>query len=328
MNVQLHIIGILLGFIGSAFFSGLEIGVFSVRRARLLHYVRDGLRAALQLEHYLRNSQRFLGSILVGNNLCNVLLSTLSAALAKTFFAQNSFLQSFWALLMATMVLIFCEFLPKMVFESRPLRRTLPLVSIFSLIDKVLSPVTDMVLFCTQWVIPKSSRKSESRFVITREFLHDVVTDRERGAQITAIERLMIKRVLALQSLTALQIMTPLSKVSRVSEKTSLQQCYEVVRHSGHVRLPVFSEDGSRCVGVLHALDVLSFMPDPMATPASAYVQPPCYVPCNMRADDLLPLMRRNRQPMVFVRNRQGRVAGIVTEADILNRLTVNLVVG
>jgi len=318
-------LGILAGFIGSAFFSGLEIGVFSVRRARLLHYVRDGLRAALQLEYYLRNSQRFLGSILVGNNLCNVFLSTLSAALGKTLFQGNSAMQSVWALYMAVMVLIFCEFIPKLIFESRPLRRTLPLVSIFVLIDKVLSPITAMVLFCTQWVIPKASRKSESRFVITREFLHDVVADRERGAQITAIERLMIKRVLTLQSLTAAQIMTPLAKVSKVCEKTTLRECYEVVRLSGHVRLPVFSTDNARCVGVLHALDVLSFTPDPDKTCASTYMQPPFFVPTSLRADDLLPLMRRNRQPMAFVRNHNSQVVGIVTEANILGRLTLNL---
>jgi putative hemolysin len=328
MNIQLHIVGILLGFAGSAFFSGLEIGVFSVRRARLLHYVRDGLKAALLLENYLRNSQRFLGSILVGNNLSNVFLSTLSAALGKELFRGSTVMQSLWALWMAVMVLVFCEYIPKLVFESRPLRRTLPLVSVFSVIDRVLSPVTRMVLFCTQWVIPRSSRKGESRLVITREFLHDVVADRERGAQITAVERIMIKRVLALQSLTAAEIMTPLVKVSRVTEKTALKQCYDVVRASGHVRLPVFSEDGARCAGVLHALDVLSFTPDPETTLAAAYMQPPFFVACDLRADDLLPLMRRNRQPMAFVRDRQGVVAGIVTEANILDRLTVNLTVG
>ncbi len=328
MNIQLHIIGILLGFAGSAFFSGLEIGVLSVRRVRLLHYVRDGLKAALRLEEYLRNSQRFLGSILVGNNICNVLLSTLSAALGKRLFSESSSLQSVWGLFMAVMVLVFCEFIPKLVFESRPLRRTLPLVSVFSLFDKVLSPITGMVLFCTQWVIPRKNRKSESRLVITRDFLHDVVADIEKGARITAVERIMIKRVLALESLTAAQIMTPLAHVSKVSERTLLKDCYEVVRKSGHVRLPVFSEDGLRCAGVLHALDVLSFMPDPETTFAAAYMQPPFFVSFDVRADDLLPLMRRNKQPMAFVRNRQAEVIGVVTEANILGRLTVNLSAG
>ncbi len=326
MNIPFNIIGILLGFAGSAFFSGLEIGVISVRRARLLHYVRDGLKAALRLEEYLLNSQKFVGSILVGNNLSNVLVSTLSAAFGKELFKGSSSLQSVWALFMAVTMLIFCEFIPKLVFESRPLRRTLPLVSFFSHFERLLSPITTLVLFCTQWVIPRESRKSESRFVITREFLHEVVADRECGAQITAIERIMIKRVLALQSHTAGEIMTPLADVCKVSESTPLKECYDVVRQCDHVRLPVFNDKGTDCVGVLHVLDVLVFTPDPELTLAGKYAQPPFFVDDAVRADDLLPLMRLNKQPMAFVRNSDAVVIGIVTEANILGLLTDNLV--
>ena len=326
MNMPFHIAGILIGFIGSAFFSGLEIGVLSVNRARLVHYVReDGIQAAMRLEHYLQHAHQFLGSILVGNNLFNVLLSTLSAALGKAMFEGRSSLQSSWAVFMAVMVLVFCEYIPKLVFESRPLRRTLPLVQVFHAFDIVLRPITLLVLFITQWMMPRKCRPGDSQLLITRELLHDMVTDRESGAHINPVERIMIKRVLALQSFTAAEIMTPLDHVSKVSEKHHLKKCYDVIRDSGHVRLPVFSADGKRCVGVLHGLDVLSFMPDPATTLAAAYMQPPFFVPYDIRADDLLPLMRRNKQPMAFVRNREAEVIGIVTEANILGRLTVNL---
>ena len=326
MNIQLHIIGILLGFAGSAFFSGLEIGVLSVNRARLVHYVReDGIKAARLLEQYLQNTQKFLGSILVGNNLFNVLLSTLSAALGKQLFEGRNSMQSSWALYMAVMVLIFCEYLPKLFFESRPLRRTLPLVSVFRIFDIALRPITTLVLFITQWVIPCKGRESGNQLVVSREYLQDVVADNESGAKITAVERVMINRVLALQSHTAEEIMTPLADVCKVSESTPLKECYDVVRNCGYVRLPVFNDSGTKCVGVLHALDVLSFTPDPEKTLALKYAQSPFFVADSVRADDLLPLMRRNKQPMAFVRNSSAEVIGIVTEANILGLLTVNL---
>lgn len=315
-----------MGFVGSAFFSGLEIGVLSVNRARLVHYVReDGIKAAMLLDNYLQNAQKFIGSILVGNNLFNVLLSTLSAALAKQLFEGSSSLQSAWALFMAVMVLIFCEYLPKLFFESRPLRRTLPLVSVFRVFDSALRPITNLVLFITQWVIPCKGCESGNQLVVSREYLQNVVADKESGTKITAIERVMIKRVLALQSHTAEEIMTPLADVCKVSENTPLRECYDVVRNCGHVRLPVFSENGTTCVGVLYALDVLSFTPDPDKTLARKHAQQPFFVSDSVRADDLLPLMRRNKQPMAFVRNDKAEVVGLVTEANILGLLTVNL---
>jgi len=325
MHIQFQIAGILLCFALSAFFSGMEIGALSVRRARLLHYVRDGIKAAERLESYLLHSQKFIGTILVGNNLANVILSTLSAALGQQLFAGSSSRQSVWAVFMAVMVLIFCEYIPKLFFESRPLRRTLPLVSMFSIFDTLLSPVTRLILFITQWVIPSKRHKSGNKFLITREYLHDVVGNKENGSNITAIERLMIKRVLVLQSLFAAEIMTPLEHVYRVQKNTLLKECYSIVRSCGHVRLPVFSEDGRTCVGVLHALDVLAFAPDPETTRAGRYMQPPFFVNYDVHADDLLPLMRRNRQPMAFVRNKQAEVIGIVTEASILGLLTADL---
>lgn len=325
MSVQLHICGIIFCFIFTAFCAGLEIGVLSVNRVRLLHYVRDGLKAAELLEHYLENAQSFLGSILVGTNLSNVILSTLSASLAQQLFAEHAYFQSIWAFFMASMVVVFCEYLPKLLFESRPLRRTLPLVSVFSIVEKVLRPITKMVLFITQWVIPGNGRDSTDKLVVTREYLQDVVSDKKRGARITAIERMMIKRVLDLQNHSAADIMTPLAKITKVSENTPLQECYKLVRKCGHVRLPVFSTSGKKCAGILHVLDVLSFAPDPALTCAGSYVQPPFFVSNDLRADDLLPLMRRNRQPMAFVRNKEAEVIGIVTEANILGLLTVNL---
>jgi len=325
MSVQLHILGIMLCFVFSSFCSGLEIGVLSVNRARLLHYVREGLKAAELLESYLQNAQSFLGSILVGNNLSNVILSTLSAALAQQLFAENTYFQSAWAVFMAVMVLVFCEYLPKLFFESRPLRRTLPLVSVFSIVEKVLRPITKMVLFITRWVVSGKGGESKNKLVVTREYLQDVVSDKKRGARISAIERLMIKRVLDLQNHSAGDIMTPLAEISKVSENTPLKECYRRVQECGHVRLPVFSANGKKCAGILHVLDVLSFVPDPEITCAGSYVQPPFYVSSDIRADDLLPLMRRNRQPMAFVRTKTAEVIGVVTEANILSLLTADL---
>jgi CBS domain containing-hemolysin-like protein len=326
MSVELYILLLPLCFLAVAFFEGMESGVVSINHARLMHLVRLGSKAAILLSEYLSDMQRFLATILVGSNLMAVVLSTLSAGLAQTWFPGNSVLQAVWGTAMAFMVLFFSEYLPKLFFTTRPLRRTLLVARTFYVVEKLLMPLTVLVLYLTKWLVPKNRNPSDQRFFMTREYIQNVVSDPKDGARITAVERLMINRVLTLQTQTVLQVMTPLARVSRTTEQATLSDCYRQVRDSGHVRLPVFSEDGARCVGVLNALDVLSSTPEPGQARAGEFMRLPFFVNGDMHADDVLPLMRKNRQPMALVRSAQGgAVLGIITEENILNALTGNL---
>lgn len=326
MSDELHILALLLCFVTSAFFSGSEAGLLAINHARLMHLVRQGSNAAKVLNGYCSDMQRFLATILVGNNLSNVALSTISASLAQALLRDQRLLQTVWALAMALMILFFGEYLPKLFFTTRPLRRMLMAVRVLYVAEKLLAPLTLFVMALTQWLAPKSRKGAEQRFLMTREYIQHVVSDAKDGSRITAFERLMINRVLALQSQTAAQVMTPLVRVSRTAEGATLGEAYRLVRDSGHVRLPVFSGDGASCVGILNVLDVLLTSPDPEKTRVSDCMQAPLFVNAGERADDVLPLMRKHRKPIVIVRDGgQGAVLGIITEENVLFALTGNL---
>lgn len=327
MSVELHIVGLVLCFVASAFFSGTESGLLSINHARLMHLVRAGSDAAKVLNGYCSDMQRFLATILVGNNLSNVALSTLSASVAQLLLPDSHLLQTAWAVAMALMILIFGEYLPKLFFTTRPLRRMLMSVRVFYVGEKLLAPLTLLVLALTQWLSPRGGKGgSGQRFLMTREYIQNVVSDAKDGSRITAFERLMINRVLTLQSQTAAQVMTPLGRVSKTTEGATLGEAFRLVRDSGHVRLPVFSGDGTRCVGILNVLDVLLASPDPEKTRVCDCMHAPFFVNAGERADDVLPLMRKHRKPIVMVRDGgQGPVLGIITEENVLFALTGSL---
>jgi CBS domain containing-hemolysin-like protein len=326
MNAELHVTAIILCFAASAFFSGTETGMLSVSHARLVHLVRAGQRKAVILNRYLSDFQRCLASILVGNNLVNVMLSTLSASLARLCFPSSPLVQAVWGVGMAFMMLFFCEYLPKMFFTTRPLRRTMLVIDVFHVIEKILAPLTSAILFVTKWLVPNDRKGAGQRFLMSREYIQNVVSDDREGSRITAFERLMINRVLALQSQTAVQVMTPLNQVTTVTASMPLQDCYQRARDSGYVRLPVFSDDGARCVGVLDVLKGLASTPDPAKTRVEACMQKPFFVDAGKCADDVLPLMRKYHYPMVIVRGSgENDVLGIVTEENVLLALTGSL---
>ncbi|MCL2104624.1 MAG: CBS domain-containing protein, partial [Kiritimatiellaeota bacterium] len=140
------------------------------------------------------------------------------------------------------------------------------------------------------------------------------------------LERQGTIRVLDLQLQTAGHVMIPIGKVIFVTENEPLTACFEAVRRCAtHGRLPVFSADGKRCVGVFTVLDVFAIRAEVKHASVRAFMRPPLFVRADTKADDLLPLMRKNRQHMAIVRDGGGAVLGIITEETILNVLTGNL---
>ena len=109
----------------AAFCAGAETGFLSVPRVRLLSLVRQSAPRAKRLARILGDMSRVLTTLLVGNNLAAVLFSTASASLGAQLFANMPLTHSAWSLAAAVLMLFLGEYLPKLIFASRPLRRSL-----------------------------------------------------------------------------------------------------------------------------------------------------------------------------------------------------------
>ncbi len=307
------------------FFSGIESGMRAINRARLLHWAKSGIKPAILLQRYLDDMQRFLATVLVGNNLANVTISILTASLAGNLFTGTRHPLvggAIWEGFIAVSILYFCEYLPKLLFTNRPLRRTVQACRFFRYCDRLLAPFTSLMLWITRWMtLPKDRENDNKPFLPTREYVVNVITDRKRGADISALESVMIRKVLDLQNMKAADIMTPIRQITKVSEETPLSICFQLVRDSGHIRLPVLSSDGTQWVGMVDAFRELANGATPDSdTPAGKCVRRISSVPGDKPADELLPKMRGEHSPMLFVKDPQTqKVIGILTEATVLN---------
>ncbi len=313
---------ILVCLCGSAFFSGIETGIVAINRLRLMHRARNGSAAARVIEGFLRQSDRLLGTTLVGNNIVHTVMATLAASLAQARWGRDG--QVVAGVGVAIAILICGEYLPKAWFSSRPLDRCLPFARTLQVLETILKPLAAFVMRVTQWALPSPGGARRTLFV-TREHLHLLTRDSEAGGQISTFERLMIGRVLDLQVKTAAEVMTPIGKVASVRESATLADAVACVRSRGHMKLPVFAEDDSRCIGVLYTQDVLANLLESGAESVTRHMQPPFFLADNVRADDVLPLLRRNRQHLALIRDAGGKVLGIVTVENILKILVGNL---
>lgn len=134
----------------------------------------------------------------------------------------------------------------------------------------------------------------------------------------------MIHRVIELSTKRACEIMVPLDEIVSVSHDTKVDQFFEVARKANLTRIPVRDGDGA-FVGVVNVFYVLSVAAESPETPISAFMRRPLVVPGDMPVDDILPRMRRFRQPLCLVNGGAGEVAGLITTEDVLEEIVGEL---
>ena len=240
----------------AGFCAGVETGFLSVSRVRLLSLVRQGSTRARRLAKALGDMSRVVTTLLVGNNLAAVTVSTVSAVLALRLFSSSPLLQTGWTLFVAALMLFVGEYLPKLLFATRPLRRSLSAMRAYRLLEVLLAPLVGVFAAVTRVVFKVRPMKS-GRLGVSRAGLRTL----------PPFERTLIARVLDLQALAAADLMHPVGAAD----------------------------------GAPGALRIAS----------------------QTRGDDILPLMRRVRQPVASVFDEEtGEIVGVVSEEDVLLALT------
>lgn len=308
---------------GSAFFSGIETGVISIHRMRLRHFVRESLPGAATLQWFLDHSDRLLGTTLVGNNICNVIVSVVSASIAVGYLGAWG--EPSATVLVAMLLLVFCEYLPKTWFQGRPLDRCRRFAGLLRISEVVFRPLSTGAVWLTRWLVPGPSKSlPESVPFVTREDLKILAREGEKDGVLSPRERVMIHRVFELSAKRAHQIMVPRSEMVYVNEKTTVAGFFETARQSKFTRIPVYDAGTDTFTGVINVFYVLSRKADPDQK-AAPLARPPLFVGESMPIDDILPLMRRFRHPMCLVKNSEEKIVGLITTEDILEEIVGTL---
>ena len=317
MTPLLQSLLVLVSMAGAAFFAGIETGVISIHRMRLRHFVRKGSPGSGILQSFLDEPDRLLGTTLVGTNVFVVVISVVSASLAVDLIGEWG--EPVATAVMAVMVLVFCEYLPKAWFHSRPLERCRRFAHVLRLSELVLAPVSRLVIWITRALVPGPARSfSEPAPFVTKEDLKVLAHEGEKDGVLSPRERSMIHRVIDLSRKRARDIMVPATQMSCVDSDTDIAGFFEKARATNFSRMPMVERESGRTIGVVNLFYVLSSGTVDTRQPVSAFVRPPLFVPENMPVDDILPRMRRFRQPMCLVTDGDGTVTGLLTTEDIL----------
>jgi len=325
------LIAVLIGI--SAFFSSSEIAMFSLPAHRVDALVEDGVPGSETLEALKRDPHRLLVTILVGNNLVNIAMSSLATGLLVVLgFGQGQ------AVTVATfgitaLVLLFGESAPKSYAventESWALRIAKPL----KLAEYVLLPLVLLFDYLTRVVNKVTGGRSaiETSYV-TREEIQNIIETGEREGVLDEEEREMLQRTLRFNDTIAKEVMTPRLDMTAVPKTASVEEALETCIQSGHTHLPVYERSLDNVVGIVHVHDLVEGRTDGGDRDGSEsladLVEPVLHVPESKDVDDLLTEMRKERIHVVIVIDEFGTTEGLITIEDLTEEIVGEILEG
>ncbi|HVV72133.1 MAG TPA: CNNM domain-containing protein [Verrucomicrobiae bacterium] len=299
--------------------SGMESGVFALSRLRIRQQMRTGRRSATVLHGYLENPENFLWTILVGNTVANFLILGWLVILLHRNLPRHP---AWFALVFAVVVLVFyavSDLLPKMLFRRYPTRLTVFFARPFRLLHLVLQPLVGVVELCSDLLLRwRGGKVFTGHLFGNREELRIVM--QESAQTLTGEERMMINRVLDLQTLTVRQVMVPLAEAVTVGANSRIADVLALGRERRLTRFPVWeSRDGGRRIVGLVSLNPLLYQSNVDSTrPMADFVRPALFLEEDLRLEVALRRMQRGAQRLAIVLSRDRREIGLLSLQDVL----------
>lgn len=298
----------------SAFFSASETAYTSLNLVRMKRMAADGDARAAKVLKLAERYENLLSSILIGNNIVNILASSLATVLFVRALGNKGVTVS--TLVITVVILLVGEVTPKNIAKEHAETIAMKFYPLLFALTKLFSPL-NWLLGCWQRMIGKVVKPAEDRGY-TEEELITIVEEAENEGGIDAHESELIKSAIEFTDVDVEEILTPRVEIQAMELGASDDEISNLFQESGYSRLPVYQETVDNIVGILHEKD---FYANRGKVPVRELMSTPTYVMQNTKVSDLLKLLQKTKSHMAVVVDEYDGVQGIVTMEDILEEL-------
>ena len=325
MNPQAQIIIMAACLLMSAYFSATETAFSTLSKTKLKTKIEKGnKRAALALK-LSENYDRLLSTILIGNNLVNILLSSIATVFVITLCISRkdqAFADSYGTLIstaaVTLVVLMFGEITPKSIAKNRPEGFAMFSAPLMQFLVWILIPFSGIFSLWTKLVAKIFRVKADNK--MSQEELLMLVEEVQEEGSIDDEEGDLLRNAINFTEQKAEDILTHRVDLEGFDIETPMEEIGRLFEESRFSRLLVYEDSIDKIVGVVHSKDIFTAkgLTD---KPLEKLISPPIYIHKGERIDDLLRDLQTNKSHLAVVLDEYGGTLGIVTMEDILEEL-------
>ena len=314
---SIYLIIIIISILLSGYFSATETAFSSLNRIRIKNLAEKGNKRAKLVLKLSEQYDVLISTILIGNNIVNILAASLGTLLFVELLGQDIG-ATVSTVVMTIVVLIFAEVSPKTIAKESPEKFAMFSAPYIHILISVFAPFN---LFFKGWkkLLSKVFKSSDERS-ITEEELLTIIDEAEEGGGINETEGTLIRSAIEFTELEAADILTPRTDVTFISMDMEKEKIAKTFAETGYSRLPVYEGTHDHVVGIIHHKDFHNFIyhTDVML---SEYVKPALFITKAKKIDALLKELQLKKMHIAVVLDEFGGTVGIVTMEDILEEL-------
>lgn len=315
-----YIIAIFFFLILEAFFSGSEIALFSVNRAKLKYLAKNGdARAKKLYEKLQKHFDDYIATTLIGTTLSIVAITAIYVNFLMEFAIYLPALkgkEEIFAESIIVLTLLFGEILPKSIFQHFAEKLVYFIVPALDFFRKLLYPLILLANLITKIVFFVFKLQPRKDKILSREELLDALLMDSEG--IEEVEKKIIANVLIFKERRLGEIVVPLSDVVAVDENEKIKDIVSVFKTSGFSRIPVYAKRIDEIVGVIRAYDLADVKPD---EPVKNYAKSIRYLNEFTSLPNVLKGFKKFKDHMAVVVDERGATMGIITLEDVLEEI-------
>jgi CBS domain containing-hemolysin-like protein len=321
ISFEIEIFLVVICLILSAFFSASETALVSISELKVKHLVEEKGESAKALELWLLKPNKVLITILIGNNIVNILASVLATDLSMKIFGniQLAIVTGF----MTFLILLFAEITPKALAKHNYAKLGLVLIKPLKGFYYLFYPIT-YVLECFVILLNKITGIEIEKLgpSITEEEIEFLIKMGEKEGILEYQKKEMLHNIFEISERTAKEVMVPRTDMVVLDVEASFDEIFKIIKETEFSRIPVYEERLDNIIGILYVKDILKFINDKIDNiKVRSVIRKAYFVPETKKIDELLKEFQIKRIHMAIVIDEYGGVSGIVTLEDIIEEI-------
>ena len=326
VNLLLLIIIIILILI-SGFLSGSETAITAASKAKIISKIKKGSEKAKYVEKIIQNKDSVISSLLLSNNLVNILASSLATAFFYDLFGVTGIVYA--TLLMTILLVIFAEVLPKTYALSKPTRTALVIGPIIYYINKISLPFVYLINKVVKIFIKKKDIKdSKLSDEQSEEELQGVIDLYSTSNPDSEHEKEMLQSILTLNDTTVEEVFTHRKNIYSINAELNLNEIITKINTSRFTRIPFWKDNPENITGLLN-IRTLGINIKKERNDKNIILEKmnkPWFIPSSTNLLDQLVEFKKRKEHLAFVIDEYGELLGIISLEDIIEEIVGEIV--
>jgi len=305
----------------SFFFSASETAVIGLSKIRLRHMIAQGIKRAQNIHRLVTKFDKFIATILIGNNFVNIAISAIITAVFVHIFGYN------WGVIIATFVsalfiLVLCEITPKILAAKHTERVALFAAPFMEVLISIAHPITRIFIGISNFILKILRVEPTKRSpLITEEELRLMIEVGKEEEVLSDEERKMLHRIFEFGDTKVGDVMIPKDKIVALDLNSTAEDLLNIFAEKGHARLPVYSGSVADIVGIIYARDLLYILKDKGLFVLQDLLRDACYIPATLQVNEVLKRFQMDKIQIAVVIDEHKKTLGLVTLEDLIEEI-------